>query len=40
MFGDFKGKPKDRHLQGPEDILTAFQELWDIITFKELQIAF
>jgi hypothetical protein len=27
MFGDLKGKLKDSHLQGPEDILTAFQEL-------------
>jgi hypothetical protein len=27
MSGDFKGKLKGRHLQGPEEILTAFQEL-------------
>jgi hypothetical protein len=31
---------KDRHLQGPEEILTAFQELWDGITFEELQMVF
>jgi hypothetical protein len=39
-FGDLKGKLKDRDLQGPEKILTAFQELWDDITFKELQMVF
>jgi hypothetical protein len=27
MFGDFKEKLKDRDLQGPEEILKAFQEL-------------
>jgi hypothetical protein len=26
-FADFKERQKDRHLQGPEEILTAFQEL-------------
>jgi hypothetical protein len=26
-FGDFKGRLKDRHLQAPEEILMAFQEL-------------
>jgi hypothetical protein len=25
MFGDFKGKLKDRHLQGLEEILRPFQ---------------
>jgi hypothetical protein len=38
--GDFKGNLNDRDLQGPEEILTAFQELWDKITFEELQIVF
>jgi hypothetical protein len=37
MFRDYKGKLKYSHLQGPEEILTAFQELWDNITFEELQ---
>jgi hypothetical protein len=27
MFEDFKGKLKEGHLQEPEEILTAFQEL-------------
>jgi hypothetical protein len=27
MFGDFKGKQEDRHLQGLEEIVTAFREL-------------
>jgi hypothetical protein len=27
MFGEFKGTLKDGHLQGPEEIITAFQEL-------------
>jgi hypothetical protein len=27
MLGDFKGKLKDRRLQGPGEIITAFQEL-------------
>jgi hypothetical protein len=36
MFGDFKRKLNDRHLQDPEEILTAFQELRDNITFREL----
>jgi hypothetical protein len=36
MFRDFKGKLKDSHLQGPDEILRAFQELWDNITFEEL----
>jgi hypothetical protein len=40
MFGDSKGKLKGRHLQGPEEILTAFQKLWDNITFEELQMVF
>jgi len=39
-LGDFKGKLKDRHLQGPEEILKAFHELWDNITFEEFQMAF
>jgi hypothetical protein len=40
MFGDFKVKLKDRHLQGPEEILAVFQELWYNITFEELQMVF
>jgi hypothetical protein len=40
MSGDFKGKLKEGHLQGPEETLRAFQELWDKITFDELQMAF
>jgi hypothetical protein len=40
MFGYFKGKLKDRCLQGPEEILTAFQEVWDNITFEEIQMVF
>jgi hypothetical protein len=40
MFADFKGKQKSRYLQGLEEILTAFQDLWDNITFEELQMAF
>jgi hypothetical protein len=40
MFRDFKGKLKDRHLQGAEEILTAFQELWKNITFEEIQMVF
>jgi hypothetical protein len=40
MLGDFKEKLKNRHLQGPEEILTAFQELWDDFTFEELQVEF
>jgi hypothetical protein len=40
MFTDFKGQLKDRHLQGPEEILMASQELWDSITFEELQMVF
>jgi hypothetical protein len=40
IFRDFTGKLKDHHLQGLEEILTALQELWDKITFEELQIAF
>jgi hypothetical protein len=40
MFENFKGKLKDRHLQGPKEIITIFQELWDTITFEELQMVF
>jgi hypothetical protein len=40
MFEDLKGKLKDRHVQGPEEILTEFQEFWDNITFEELQMVF
>jgi hypothetical protein len=40
MFGDFKGKPKDHHLHGLEEIFTEVQELWDNITFEELQMVF
>jgi hypothetical protein len=34
MFGDLKEKLKDRDLQGAEEILKAFQEFWDNITFE------
>jgi hypothetical protein len=40
MFGDFKGKQKDSHLQGAKEILTVLQELCDKITFEEFQMAF
>jgi hypothetical protein len=40
MFGDFKGKLKNCHLQGPEEILLVFKELQDNITFEELQMVF
>jgi hypothetical protein len=37
LLGYLKGKQKDRHAQGPEEIVTALRELWDNITFEELQ---
>jgi hypothetical protein len=37
---DFKGKLNGRHVQGPELILTAFQEFWENITVEKLQMAF
>jgi hypothetical protein len=40
MFADFKGKLKDRHLQGPKEILKKFQELWENFIFGELQTGF
>jgi hypothetical protein len=40
MLGDFKGQLKDRHLQGPEEILTTFEELWVIIIFDGFQMVF
>jgi hypothetical protein len=40
MFGDLKGKLKDCHLQCLEETLTGFHELWDNITFEELQMVF
>jgi hypothetical protein len=40
IFRDFKRKLKNSHLQGSDEILTAFQELWNIITFEELQMVF
>jgi hypothetical protein len=40
MFGDFKGRLKDRYLQGREEMLTVFQELSDNIAFEELQMVF
>jgi len=40
LLGYLKGKQKDRHPQGPEEIVTAFRELWDNITFEELQLVF
>jgi hypothetical protein len=40
MFGDFKRKQEDCDLQDPEELLTEFQELWDNITFEELQMVF
>jgi hypothetical protein len=39
-FGDFKGKLKERHPHGPEEILMEFQDLWDKIVFEELQMVF
>jgi hypothetical protein len=36
----FQRKLKDRHLQDPKEILMTFQELWDKITFEELQAVF
>jgi hypothetical protein len=36
IFEAFEGKLKDRYLQGPKEILTAFQEFWDNITVEEL----
>jgi hypothetical protein len=35
-----KKKLTGRHLQGAEEILTPFQELWDNIAFEELQMVF
>jgi hypothetical protein len=40
IFGDCKGKLRDDHLQGPEEILTVVQKLWDNIILEELQTAF
>jgi hypothetical protein len=40
MFRDFKGNLKDRHLQGPEEILRAFQEVRGNVTFEKLQMTF
>jgi hypothetical protein len=40
MSGYFKRKLKDRSLQDPEEILTAFQELWDNIIFEKFQMVF
>jgi hypothetical protein len=40
VFGKFKGKLKDCHLQGPEEILIVFQELVHYITFEEIQMEF
>jgi hypothetical protein len=40
MIGYFKGKLKCRHRQVPEEIFTSFQELWNNITFEELQMVF
>jgi hypothetical protein len=40
MVGDFKGKLKDCDLQGPKEILTVFEELWDKVTFQKLQMVF
>jgi hypothetical protein len=36
MFGNFEGKLKNCYLQGPEEILAAFQDVRDNITFEEL----
>jgi hypothetical protein len=33
----FQGKVKDRHLQGPEEILTVSQELWNNITLRSFK---
>jgi hypothetical protein len=40
MLGYFKEKVKDRHMQGPEEILMTFQKLWDNFTFEEPQMVF
>jgi hypothetical protein len=40
MFGDFKAKLGDRHLQSPEENFAAFQELRENITVEELQMVF
>jgi hypothetical protein len=40
MLGDLKGKLNDRHLQSPEEIITAFEEMCNSITFEKLQMVF
>jgi hypothetical protein len=40
IFGDVKGNLKDLYLQDVEEILTAFQGLWDVITYQDFQMAF
>jgi hypothetical protein len=40
IVGDFKGKLNDRHLQGPEEILPAFQEMRHNLVFEEVQMVF
>jgi hypothetical protein len=40
IFEYFKRKLKNYHLHGSEENFTIFQELWDNITFEELQIVF
>jgi hypothetical protein len=39
-FRTIEGMIKDRHLQGPEEILTAIQEAWSHFTFEDLQNVF
>jgi hypothetical protein len=35
-----KHRMTDRQLQSPKEILDAFTELWDAVTFEELQNVF
>jgi hypothetical protein len=39
-FGTIQGMTKDRHLQGPEEMLRAIQEAWNPFTFEDLQNVF
>jgi hypothetical protein len=40
LFGMLKQRMTDRQLQSPKEILDAFTELWDAVTFEELQNVF
>jgi len=39
-FGTLKHRMTDRQLQSPKEILDAVTELWDEVTFEELQNVF